>query len=55
MAFQGWALDRCNPFPPSGDWRIYGVHLPDDVLRKIYHGNADRIFGWTDTRAQVGN
>lgn len=35
-----------HPFPPAGDWRIYGVDLPDDVLRKIYHGNADRIFGW---------
>ena len=32
-----------HPFPPAGDWRIYGVDLPDDVLEKIYHGNADRI------------
>lgn len=31
-----------HPFPPSGDWRIYGVHLPDAALRKIYHDNAYR-------------
>jgi predicted TIM-barrel fold metal-dependent hydrolase len=32
-----------HPFPPTGDWRIYGVFLPDDVLRKVYHENADRV------------
>lgn len=32
-----------NPFPPQGFWNIYGVGLPDDVLRKIYHENAARI------------
>jgi len=26
--------------PPQGRWRIYGVHLPDAVLRKVYHDNA---------------
>jgi uncharacterized protein len=31
-----------HPFPPSGDWRIYGVFLPDDVLEKIYRTNAER-------------
>jgi predicted TIM-barrel fold metal-dependent hydrolase len=30
-------------FPPQGFWRIYGVGLPDDVLRKIYYENAARI------------
>lgn len=30
-------------FPPQGFWNIYGVHLPDDVLRKIYYQNAARI------------
>ena len=30
-------------FPPQGFWRIYGVHLPDDVLKQIYSGNAARI------------
>lgn len=34
-----------HPFPPTGEWRIYGVHLPDDVLLKIYKTNADRVLG----------
>jgi predicted TIM-barrel fold metal-dependent hydrolase len=29
----------------AGRWEIYGLHLPDDVLRKIYHDNAARILG----------
>jgi predicted TIM-barrel fold metal-dependent hydrolase len=32
-----------NPFPPQGLWNIYGIYLPDDVLRKVYHENASRI------------
>lgn len=31
-----------NP-PPQGLWRIDGVDLPDDVLRKIYHQNAAKL------------
>lgn len=30
-------------FPPQGFWQIYGVALPDEVLQKIYQGNAARI------------
>ncbi len=30
-------------FPPQGLWNIYGLNLPDDVLRKIYSQNAARI------------
>ncbi len=26
--------------PPQGFWRIYGIGLPDDVLRKVYFENA---------------
>jgi len=29
-----------KPFPPQGFWNIYGVHLPDEVLQKIYYRNA---------------
>jgi predicted TIM-barrel fold metal-dependent hydrolase len=29
--------------PPQGRWRIYGVALPDDILRKVYHSNAERL------------
>ncbi len=32
-----------NPFPPQGFWNIYGIGLPDDVLRKVYYENAERI------------
>ncbi len=32
-----------NPFPPQGLWRIHGIDLPDDVLRKLYHENASRV------------
>jgi predicted TIM-barrel fold metal-dependent hydrolase len=24
-------------------WKLYGLELPDDVLRKLYHGNALRL------------
>jgi predicted TIM-barrel fold metal-dependent hydrolase len=30
-------------FPPQGFWNIYGVGLPDDVLRKIYYENLLRL------------
>ena len=29
--------------PPQGRWRIYGVHLPDSILQKVYNGNAARL------------
>jgi predicted TIM-barrel fold metal-dependent hydrolase len=32
-----------NEFPPQGLWNIYGIELPDDVLRKLYYENAARI------------
>ena len=32
-----------HPFPPSGEWKIYGLFLPDEVLEKVYRGNAQRL------------
>ena len=29
--------------PPQGYWRIYGIHLPNEVLEKVYFRNALRI------------
>jgi len=29
--------------PPQGRWRIYGINLPDAILRKIYQENAARL------------
>lgn len=34
-----------SPIPGQGRWHVYGLFLPDDVLKKVYHGNAERIFG----------
>jgi predicted TIM-barrel fold metal-dependent hydrolase len=31
--------------PPQGRWRIYGLGLPDKILRKIYYENAARLLG----------
>jgi predicted TIM-barrel fold metal-dependent hydrolase len=31
------------PKPPQGRWRIYGLGLPDSILRKVYWDNAARL------------
>jgi predicted TIM-barrel fold metal-dependent hydrolase len=31
------------PVPPQGRWRISGLGLPEQILRKIYSGNAERL------------
>ena len=31
--------------PPQGRWRIYGIGLPESILRKVYHDNAARLIG----------
>ena len=28
--------------PPQGRWQIYGINLPESILRKVYNGNAAR-------------
>lgn len=33
------------PVPPQGRWRIYGIGLPDGILKKVYHENAERLLG----------
>jgi predicted TIM-barrel fold metal-dependent hydrolase len=35
------------PVPPQGRWRIYGLGLPEQILRKVYNENASRIIGLT--------
>jgi predicted TIM-barrel fold metal-dependent hydrolase len=32
-------------YPAQGRWLIYGLALPDEVLEKVYHRNAERLFG----------
>jgi hypothetical protein len=31
--------------PGQGRWKIYGLDLPGEILEKVYHKNAERIFG----------
>ncbi len=33
------------PVPPQGRWRIYGIGLPETILRKVYWANAARLLG----------
>jgi predicted TIM-barrel fold metal-dependent hydrolase len=35
------------PKPPQGRWRIYGLGLPENILRKVYYENAARLLGLT--------
>jgi predicted TIM-barrel fold metal-dependent hydrolase len=31
-------------YPGQGRWKIYGMELPDSVLEKVYHRNAEQLF-----------
>jgi predicted TIM-barrel fold metal-dependent hydrolase len=31
------------PVPPQGRWQIYGIGLPDKILKKVYNENATRL------------
>jgi len=33
------------PKPPQGRWEISGLNLPDQILQKVYNGNAKREMG----------
>jgi predicted TIM-barrel fold metal-dependent hydrolase len=33
-----------SQYPDQGRWMISGLALPDDVLEKVYHVNAERLF-----------
>jgi predicted TIM-barrel fold metal-dependent hydrolase len=35
------------PTPPQGRWHIYGIGLPDSILRKVYYDNAARLLNIT--------
>jgi len=32
--------------PPQGCRDVYGIGLPDDISKKVYHNNAARLMGW---------
>jgi predicted TIM-barrel fold metal-dependent hydrolase len=29
--------------PPQGRWKIYGIELPEPILKKVYYQNAARL------------
>lgn len=39
-----FSYDVHSAIPGQGRWHIYGVFLPDEVLRKIYYQNAVRLY-----------
>jgi predicted TIM-barrel fold metal-dependent hydrolase len=41
-------------YPGQGRWEIYGIALPDAVLEKIYHLNAERMFSQFKGAAKGG-
>ncbi len=34
-----------HAFPPAGEWKVYALDLPDEVLAKVYGENAARLLG----------
>ncbi len=40
-------------YPGQGRWEIYGMELPDEVLEKVYHLNAERLFRQFKTTATL--
>jgi predicted TIM-barrel fold metal-dependent hydrolase len=38
-------------YPLQGRWHVSGIYLPEDVLKKIYHGNAARIYRHLSVKA----
>lgn len=39
--------------PPQGDWRIYGIQLPDSILAKVYSENAARLIPGVQSRLDM--
>jgi predicted TIM-barrel fold metal-dependent hydrolase len=37
-----FSYDNNDP-PGQGRWRVYGLHLPDEVLEQVYSRNAERV------------
>ena len=38
---------------PQGDWRIYGLNLSQNILKKIYSGNANRLIPGVKQRVET--
>ena len=37
--------------PPQGRWQIYGIGLPESILRKVYYNNAARLLNLEPLKA----
>ena len=46
--FEPWA------YPGQGRWPVYGLHLSDKVLERIYHLNAERVLGQFKGQSRMG-
>ena len=47
-------FDSSKSHHPQGFWQIYGVHLPDKVLRKIYYENALKyVYGLSEYKKEL--
>ncbi len=42
-------------YPGQGRWEIYGLALPDEILKKVYSENAERIFAQFKGVAAIGS
>ncbi|MGI9472921.1 MAG: amidohydrolase family protein [Rubripirellula sp.] len=48
---ESFAYSEKSP-PPQGFWQIHGVHLPRQVLRKLYFENASRLIPGVEERLE---
>ena len=44
-----------DQYPPQGLWDIYGLGLPDEVLRKVYSENAAKLIPGIRERLDIFN
>jgi hypothetical protein len=42
-------------YPEQGRWEIYGLALPDEILKKVYSENAEVIFSRYKGVAAIGS
>ena len=48
-------FDSRTNIPRPWFWPIYGIFLPDEVLKKIYTSNAERVLGQFHDGDELGN
>ena len=55
------SMDEYFPYQPNGElpgqgrWRIYGIGLSDEILRKVYYQNACRIMNMDEQQFLLQN